>query len=156
MIRIRSIITILCFLLSSCDHKHQDVIETLETEAGLVVPIIMPYASIDTLENGFKVNFDPVGRYNNHIKIEWLSHYNTAEMSTEKRNDIKYWYSIEKLSGGSGGDFYNIVIWKNLPQGGALISQSVQGEFLQGRSRIWGWGVHTSAWDTAEGLYLKQ
>lgn len=128
---------IILFLLlvnfTSCEinNETEKKLETLSHENGLVISIVKNVDKITKTATGFKINLAADdARVINEIEIKKFdsSPKDLSSYETKTINGINYFYKLETVSEGSGGDEFTFRIWKSTKESGILLEHYLQQE----------------------------
>lgn len=127
---------ILCLLLINCiscenNNEMEKKVETLSHDNGLVIVIDKDANKITKTTAGFKIYLaDEGARAINEMEIK-KSGNSPADLSSYTIKTIDgtdYYFKLESVSEGSGGEEYTYRIWKSSNEGGILLEHYIQQE----------------------------
>lgn len=127
---------ILCMFLVNCiscenNNETEKKVETLSHDNGLVISLDKDVSKITKTSAGFKMNLaDEGSRAINELELK-KSNDSPADLSSYTSKTIDgtdYYFKLESISEGSGGEEYTYRIWKPSKEGGILLEHYIQQE----------------------------
>ena len=120
------------FISCEINNETEKKLETLSHENGLSISIEKNVNKVTRTATGFKINFsaDDVRLINElEIKKSNSSPKDLSLYETKTIDGIDYFFRLETVSEGSGGDEHTFRIWKSTQEGGILLEHYIQQEF---------------------------